>query len=75
MNKIKFAVVGCGHIGKKHAEVISKNKDAGLVALIDTKDPAELFIEDFHVPFFSSLKDFFAVNVDADIINIATEKL
>ena len=72
MNKIKFAVVGCGHIGKKHAEVISKNKDAGLVALIDTKDPAELFIEDFHVPFFSSLKDFFAVNVDADVINIAT---
>jgi phosphoglycerate dehydrogenase-like enzyme len=22
MNKIKFAVVGCGHIGKRHAEMI-----------------------------------------------------
>ena len=58
MNKIKFAVVGCGHIGKKHAEVIAKNKNAELVALIDIKNPAELAIKDFHVPFFSSLKDF-----------------
>lgn len=72
MKKIKFAVVGCGHIGKKHAEVISKNNNAELVALIDTKNSAELFLKDFHVPFFSSLKDFFTTNIDADVINIAT---
>ena len=26
--KIKFAVVGCGHIGKRHAEMISRNESA-----------------------------------------------
>jgi UDP-N-acetyl-2-amino-2-deoxyglucuronate dehydrogenase len=72
MKKIKFVVVGCGHIGKKHAEVISNNKDAELVALIDIKNPPELAIKDLHVPFFSSLKDFFKQHIDADVINIAT---
>jgi predicted dehydrogenase len=25
MSKIKFAVVGCGHIGKRHARMIAEN--------------------------------------------------
>lgn len=72
MKKIKFAVIGCGHIGKKHAEVISKNTAAELVALIDIKNSKELKLDTFHVPFFSSLKDFFVADVDVDVINIAT---
>jgi UDP-N-acetyl-2-amino-2-deoxyglucuronate dehydrogenase len=35
--KIKFAVVGCGHIGKRHAEMIQRNPEAELVALCDIK--------------------------------------
>ena len=35
--KIKFAVIGCGHIGKRHAEMISRNEESELVALIDVK--------------------------------------
>ena len=35
--KIKFAVVGCGHIGKRHASMILGNNDFELVALCDTK--------------------------------------
>ena len=31
--RIKFAVVGCGHIGKRHAEMINRNPDAELVGL------------------------------------------
>ena len=31
-NKIKFAVVGCGHIGKRHAEMVTRDQDAELVA-------------------------------------------
>ena len=42
MGKIKFAVVGCGHIGKRHAEMISRNKESELVALIDVKKKEEL---------------------------------
>ncbi len=72
MNKIKFAVVGCGHIGKKHAELIKKNQDAHLTALIDIKDPEALNVEQYRTPFFSSLSDFFQSGINADVINIAT---
>ena len=27
-NKIRFAVVGAGHIGKRHAEMIRREKEA-----------------------------------------------
>ncbi len=33
--KIKFAVVGSGHIGKRHAEMINRNPEAELVAMCD----------------------------------------
>ena len=72
MSKVKFAVVGCGHIGKKHAEVIIKNNDAELTALIDIKDLETLKLQHFHVPCFSSLKDFLISNIQTDVINIAT---
>ena len=35
MKKVKFAVVGNGHIGKRHAEMISRNEGAELAALCD----------------------------------------
>ena len=33
--KIKFAVIGCGHIGKRHAEMVTRDPGAELVALCD----------------------------------------
>ena len=33
-NKIKFAIVGAGHIGKRHAEMVSRNNEAELIALM-----------------------------------------
>ena len=36
-NKIKFAIVGAGHIGKRHAEMVSRNNEAELIALCDVK--------------------------------------
>ena len=45
MNKIKFAVVGCGHIGKRHAEMVTRDSDAELVALCDIRPRGELGIE------------------------------
>ena len=32
---IQIAVIGCGHIGKRHAEMISRNSNCKLVGLID----------------------------------------
>ena len=72
MRKIKFAVIGCGHIGKRHAEMISRNSECELVALIDIKPKSELGLEQYSIPFFSSLDEFLISGVDCDVINIAT---
>jgi len=70
--KIKFAVIGCGHIGKRHAEMISRNPEAQLVALIDTKEHSELNIAQYDVPFFHSLAEFLTSGIACDVVNIAT---
>lgn len=72
MSKIRFAVVGCGHIGKRHAEMISRNPDAELVALIDVKEKSKLGIEAFQVPFFNSLESFLNSEIKTDVVTIAT---
>jgi predicted dehydrogenase len=70
--KIKFAVVGCGHIGKRHAEMILRDPGAELVALVDIKSKAELDIENYNIPFYNSLHELLISNIDIDVINIAT---
>lgn len=72
MSKIKFAVVGCGHIGKRHAEMISRNEESELVALVDVKDKSQLGIENYDVPFFSSLEELLASDIEIDVVNVAS---
>lgn len=71
-SKVKFAVVGCGHIGKRHAALIADNPDAALTAIIDIKDAAELNIQQFAAPLFSSLNNFLQSAIETDVIVIAT---
>ncbi len=70
--KIKFAVIGCGHIGKRHAEMISRNGESELVALIDVKKKEDLNIDSYNVPFFNTFSDFLKSGIEVDVINIAT---
>jgi len=70
--KIKFAVIGCGHIGKRHAEMIARNEESELVALIDILDESVLAIEKYNVPFFKTIDDFLNSGIEADVINIAS---
>jgi len=37
MNKIRFGVIGCGHIGKRHAEMVMRQEGAELVAMCDVR--------------------------------------
>lgn len=72
-NKVKFAVVGCGHIGKRHAEMILRNEESELIALCDIKPKGELGIEDYDVPFFSSMEEMMAAKQDQfDVVCICT---
>lgn len=70
--KIKFAVVGCGHIGKRHAEMIIGNQESELVALCDEGSKDGLEIEKYEVPFFNNIDDLLNSNLEIDVVNICT---
>jgi UDP-N-acetyl-2-amino-2-deoxyglucuronate dehydrogenase len=70
--KIKFAVVGAGHIGKRHAEMIRRDEEAELIALVDIRTKEECNAVDFEVPMFTSIQDLLASGLDFDVVNICT---
>jgi UDP-N-acetyl-2-amino-2-deoxyglucuronate dehydrogenase len=69
---IKFAVIGQGHIGKRHAEMIRRNHKTELVAVCDVLSREELGLEDIKEQFFSSFDELLGANLDIDVINICT---
>ncbi len=72
-NKIRFVVVGCGHIGKRHASMIANNAEAELVGLVDIKEESSLGLEPFEgIPFFKSVKDLIDSGLEFDVANICT---
>jgi UDP-N-acetyl-2-amino-2-deoxyglucuronate dehydrogenase len=70
--KIKFAVVGSGHIGKRHAEMIRRNPESQLVAMTDVKTRQELGLIDLEVPLFASMDELFKSALDFDVVCICT---
>lgn len=71
-DKIKFAVIGCGHIGKRHAEMISRNPDTQLVALCDILPREKVGVEKYDVPFYSSPDELLATEKDVDVVSVCT---
>ena len=69
MKKIKFAVIGFGHIGKRHAEMINRNQDAELVAVCDIRPKSETGFQGDQ-PYYSSIDEFLNAKVDTDVVNI-----
>jgi len=72
MHKIKFAVVGAGHIGKRHAEMIRRDAEGELVALVDPRGAEACGALDFGVPFFNDINDLLASNIAFDVVNVCT---
>ena len=70
--KIKFAFVGTGHIGKRHAEMIRREEEAELVALVDIRSQKECDAESFDVPFFNSIEELLNSELAIDVVNICT---
>ena len=69
---IKFAVIGQGHIGKRHAEMIRLNPDSQLVAVCDVLAKDQIGLTDIKEEFFTSYEELLASNLDIDVINICT---
>ncbi|HET6245704.1 MAG: Gfo/Idh/MocA family oxidoreductase [Bacteroidetes bacterium] len=70
--KVKFAIIGTGHIGKRHAEMIIRNPEAELVALCDIRSAEECGILAFEVPFFQSIEELLNSGIEYDVVNICT---
>jgi predicted dehydrogenase len=71
MEKIKFGIIGCGNIGKRHAEHIHKNKRAELFAICDiVKERADELAKKYIAKSFYNLEEM--LNQEFDVLNICT---
>lgn len=71
-SRIKFAIVGMGRIGKRHAALIKDNPHAELVAYCDISVPATTGVDDEGIAFFSSLESMLTSTIHIDVVNICT---
>jgi UDP-N-acetyl-2-amino-2-deoxyglucuronate dehydrogenase len=70
--KIKFAVVGSGHIGKRHAEMIGRNNEAELIAMCDVRTKKECGLENLDIPFYHTIEELLIQQQEVDVVCICT---
>lgn len=71
-SKIKFAVIGQGHIGKRHAEMIRRHPEAELVAVCDVLTKEQTGTSDISENFYHSLDEMLKSHPEIDVVNVAT---
>ena len=72
MEKIKFGIIGTGHIGKRHAEMIMRNKDCELVAVSDIASKDTLGLESYNVPFYHNHLEMLSSHSEIDVVCVCT---
>lgn len=70
--KVRFAVVGFGHIGRRHVEMIELHERAELTAVVDIDRSKEKNVVEKSVPFFTTIREFINANIEADVVCVAT---
>ena len=67
----KVGIVGCGFMGRMHANVYSLLDNAQLVALVDRNpEKREKYAADFSVPAYETMHEMFEKNPDLDVVDI-----
>ena len=73
IQKVRFAVIGCGYIGKRHASMIQGNPACELVALCDVQPKGKLGLEAYsEATFFQSVDEMLKAGLKIDAIAIAS---
>lgn len=72
MSKIKFAVIGQGHIGKRHAEMVRRNNDTELVAVCDILPKDKLGLESLQEKYYTSLDEMLNEHPEIEVVNVCT---
>jgi predicted dehydrogenase len=70
---VKFAIIGSGRIGRRHASMVKLNQKAELVALVDIDRSLQTELEaEFQVPFYTETAELYQNHPDLDVVNICT---
>jgi UDP-N-acetyl-2-amino-2-deoxyglucuronate dehydrogenase len=72
MTKIKFAVIGQGHIGKRHAEMVRRNEACELIAVCDVLPKEKIGLSDITEHFYNDVDTLIKNHPDIEVINICT---
>jgi predicted dehydrogenase len=68
---VRFAVVGCGHIGKRHVQIIQARQDSQLVAVADIDAAARSSVE--APALYETLTDLMARSgTEVDVVSVCT---
>jgi predicted dehydrogenase len=70
---IKFAIIGFGHIGRRHATIANEYPNCEVVAIVDinsVSEQHELFPK--RAKYFNSIDAFLEAKVECDVVNLAT---
>ena len=70
--KIRFAIVGYGHIGKRHEAMIKNNPESELIAVCDNNPEEKIKLKDREIPFFCSFDEMLEADLDFDVLCIAS---
>jgi predicted dehydrogenase len=70
--KIRFAVIGQGHIGKRHAEMIRRNPESELVAVCDVLQPEQIGLAELKEKFYTDPAEMLKAHPEIEVVNICT---
>jgi predicted dehydrogenase len=71
-SKIKFAVVGQGHIGKRHAEMVRRNPGAELIAVCDVLSKEQTGNAEIKEKYYSSIEELLKNHPEVEVVNVCT---
>jgi len=71
-NKIKFAVIGQGHIGKRHAEMVRRNPECELIAVCDIQPKEALGLENLQEKYFQDAQEMVDQHPEIDVVCVCS---
>ena len=73
MTKIKFAIVGCGSIGKRHIAVLDSDSEAEIVAICDSDENKCKELSSLYngLAYYTSYNEMLE-NITCDVVNVVT---
>jgi predicted dehydrogenase len=69
---VRFVILGAGHIGKRHAEMVRRDGESELVALVDVRSMEDCGADEYGVPFFHTFEELLASGLEFDVVNVCT---